>query len=76
MICSVEITKKYTSEEEAFEEIGEFINNSISEGFVSDTLSSHSYRLYKQGIQTEITITSIENSPNYMLNIKAVRKNE
>ena len=75
-IYKVELTRNYTSEKEAYDDINDFISCSVRDGFISDSLSARKYILNKSDIHTEITLEQINDSPYLELKINASRKSE
>ncbi|MCK7525613.1 MAG: hypothetical protein MZV64_52420 [Ignavibacteriales bacterium] len=75
-IYKVELTRNYTSEKEAYDDISDFISCSARDGFISDSLSAQEYILNKSDIRTEITLEQINDSPYLELKINASRKSE
>jgi hypothetical protein len=73
-IYEAQLTKNYTSELEAVDEINELISNLINEGCIKDSLSEHHYNLYKPGIKTEIILTESDDSPKMELRVKAIKQ--
>jgi hypothetical protein len=75
-IYSAELTKNYTSEKEALDDIKDLISYSTPDGFLSDSISANKYILKKTGIQTAITLNQQNDSMYYELKIRAVRKTD
>lgn len=68
-IYKVQLSRNYTSEKEAYDDIRDFILCSTREGFLSDSISSRYYTLESKDINTEITIEPQKDSPNLLLKI-------
>lgn len=75
-IYKVELTRNYTSEKAAYDDINDFITCSIRDGFVSDSVSANKYILSSKDIQTEISLAQLKESPYLELKINALRKTE
>ncbi|GEM_PF-3755059 len=73
-IYKAELTKYYTSELEAIEEINELISNLISEGCVEDSISKHHFILYGKGVKTDIVLTEFDDSPKIELKVEAIKQ--
>ncbi|HCY77533.1 MAG TPA: hypothetical protein DHV28_16580 [Ignavibacteriales bacterium] len=75
-IYQVQLTRKYTSEKEAYDDIKDFIACSIREGFISDSISAKKFILKNKGIKTEISLDQLIDSPYIELKIEALRKTD
>lgn len=75
-IYYAELSKNYTSEKEANDDIKDFISYSIPDGFGIDSSSTDKYILNKKSVQAEITLKELINTPYFELKIKASRKKE
>lgn len=75
-IYKVELTRDYTSEKEAYDDICDFIACSARDGFISDSISAKKYVLSNNRIFTEIILKQINDSPYLELKINASRKSE
>jgi hypothetical protein len=73
-IYKVELTRSYTSEKEAYDDINDFITCSTRDGFVSDSVAANKFILNNNAIKTEIILEQIKDSPYLELKINAVRK--
>ena len=75
-IYKVELTRNYTSEKEAFDDINDFISCSIKDGLITDSVSAKKYIISNSSIHTEITLEQINDSPYLELKINASKKSE
>lgn len=75
-IYQIEMVKNFTSAQEALDEIKELLEKSVSEGFVTDSVSASNYNLYKKGVKTNIVLNEVENSPTIELKVKSTRESE
>jgi hypothetical protein len=73
-IYKVELTRSYTSQKAAYDDISDFINCSIRDGFVSDTVAANKFILNNKAIKTEITLNQLKDSPYLELKIDTLRK--
>lgn len=73
-IYKADLTKYYTSELEAIEEINELISSLISEGYVEDSISEHHFALYRKGVKIDILLTVFYDSPKMELKVEAIKQ--
>ena len=73
-IYYAELTRNYTSEREAFDDIKDYISYSIPDGYTVDSISTDNYILKKGKTQADIEVTELKDTPYFKLKIKAVRK--
>jgi hypothetical protein len=70
-IYQSEATTNYFSEANARTAVDELINNSVTDGFVVDTVSTNDFQLHKTGVKTDLQITENKITKNFDVSVKA-----
>jgi len=71
-----EATASYDTEQTARDQVDEIINTSVSDGFVSDTISTHDFQLYKTGVKADLQLKENKISKKFEVSIKARRSED
>ena len=75
-VYQAEITKVYSTEKEAREELDKMIKNSLAAGYICDTLSISNIQVKKIGIFKDINLGQEKNQEGFALKVKAIRHEE
>ena len=70
-IYQSEATTNYSSEANARTAVDELINNSVTDGFVIDTVSTNDFQLHKTGVKTDLQISENKITKNFDVSVKA-----
>ena len=74
-VYQAEATKIFNSETDAKSNIDSFVSNSITDGFVVDTISTSDFQLRKSGANVDLQLSENKISKNFEVKVKA-RKTE
>jgi hypothetical protein len=69
-VYQVEATKSFDTESEARSNVDSFITNSITDGFVVDTVSTSDFQLKRKGAKIDLQIYENKLSKNFEIRVK------
>ena len=74
-VYQAEATSTYDTESSARSDLDNFISGSITDGFVSDTISTEDFFLSKPGVKVDLQLNENKITKKYEISVKA-RKSE
>jgi len=74
-VYQAEATATYNTESSARNDVDKFISESISDGFIPDTISTNDFFIHKTGVKVDLQLTENKISKKFEVSVKA-RKSE